>query len=81
MAFIEKYYIEHTSPAGVGFRVSIKKDGFSGDTRRLYLEYNGLQIDHKHDDWFEPIIGQSSEFPALKLALIDSSEGNHLPLV
>lgn len=60
MAFVEKYYIEHTSPAGVGFRVSIKKDGFSGDARRLYLEYNGIKIDHKHDDWFEPIIGQSA---------------------
>ncbi len=66
MAYVEKYYLEHTSVGGVDYRISIQKEGFSGTPEKLKLLGNGsLQIDYKHDGWFKPIIGQSCSFTIL----------------
>lgn len=66
MALTEKYYIEHSSNGGVEYRVSIKKEGYVGDPRRLYLiGNNGLDIDYKMENWFKPIVGQSCSLTIL----------------
>ncbi len=60
MAYTEKYYLEHISIGGVGYRISLQKNDYSGNPIRLKLAgNNGLQIDYKHDGWFKPLIGQT----------------------
>ena len=62
MAYAEKYYMRGTSPKGVGFRISLLKNGYGGGTTELNLNMESLRLDYKHSDWFRPIIGNSCSF-------------------
>lgn len=57
MAYAEKYYLNGTSPGGVGFHISLQKDGYGGSTSDLSLRFNGLRITYQEED---PIIGLSA---------------------
>ena len=65
MAYSEKYFLRGTSPDGVGFKIRILKDGFSGSTEELKLLSGSAKHSYKHSDWFQPMIGNSFTFSIL----------------